>query len=206
MAHLLTISDIKLERERLINSMAILPLSYKFTDQEKEDLKVIYEDTLKIYDTAIARNIEVKEFELQPANENIGIYDIISKRVDFSILLIIGKPYTAKTHFAKIISEKFNNVQWIDGRCNINHFSRNWIFEKVSDKTDLIVIEDALHNNTIEHFVFRYFSDSKMTVLRKHKKPIIINTPKLIITANSDNCNLDHLSKSLKRRMLIINL
>ncbi|WP_445718223.1 hypothetical protein [Flavobacterium sp.] len=67
MAHLLTISDIKLERERLINSMAILPLSYKFTDQEKEDLKVIYEDTLKIYDTAIARHIEVKEFELQTA-------------------------------------------------------------------------------------------------------------------------------------------
>lgn len=68
MAHLLTISDIKLERERLLNSMAILPLSYKFTEQEKEDLKAIYEDTLKIYDTAIARNIEVKDFELQPAN------------------------------------------------------------------------------------------------------------------------------------------
>ena len=68
MAHLLTISDIKLERERLLNSMAILPLSYKFTEQEKEDLKAIYEDTLKIYDTVIARNIEVKDFELQPTN------------------------------------------------------------------------------------------------------------------------------------------
>jgi hypothetical protein len=67
MAHLLTISDIKLERERLINSMAILPLSYKFTEQEKEDLKVIYEDTLQMYDNAIARDIEVKDFELQPA-------------------------------------------------------------------------------------------------------------------------------------------
>lgn len=68
MAHLLTISDIKLERERLINSMEILPMSYKFSEQEKSDLKVIYEDTLKIYDSVIARNIEVKEFELQPAN------------------------------------------------------------------------------------------------------------------------------------------
>lgn len=205
MAHLLTISDIKLERERLLNSMAILPLSYKFTEQEKEDLKVIYEDTLKIYDTAIARNIEVKDFELQNVN-NVGIYDIISKRVDFKILLLIGKPYTQKTHFAKRIAENFNSVQWIDGRCNINHFSRNWIFEKVTDKTDLIVIDDALHNNTIEHFVIRYFSDSKMRVLRKHKEPIIIDTPKLIITADSDNCNLDHLSQSLKRRLLIVNL
>jgi hypothetical protein len=68
MAHLLTISDIKQERERLINSMVILPKSYKFTEQEKEDLQVIYQDTLNIYDTVIARNIEVKEFELQPAN------------------------------------------------------------------------------------------------------------------------------------------
>lgn len=67
MAHLLTISDIKNERQRLINSMAILPMSYKFSDQEKEDLKVIYEDTLKIYDTAIARGIEIKDYELQPA-------------------------------------------------------------------------------------------------------------------------------------------
>lgn len=68
MAHLLTISDIKLERERLLNSMDILPMSYKFTEKEKQDLQVIYEDTLKIYDTAISRNVEVKEFELQPAN------------------------------------------------------------------------------------------------------------------------------------------
>jgi hypothetical protein len=75
MAHLLTIQDIEQERKRLLNSMELLPLSYRFTDQEKEDLKVIYEDTLKIYETAIFRKIdayikslEVKDFELQPTN------------------------------------------------------------------------------------------------------------------------------------------
>lgn len=66
MAHLLTTTDIKQERQRLINAMAILPISNLFTDKEKEDLLIIYEDTLKYYDTAIARNIKVKEFELQP--------------------------------------------------------------------------------------------------------------------------------------------
>lgn len=68
MAHLLTIQDIKNERQRLVNAMAILPISNAFTDQEKQDLLAIYEDTLKHYDTAIARDIEVKDFELQQAN------------------------------------------------------------------------------------------------------------------------------------------
>lgn len=66
MAHLLTIQDIKQERKRLINAMEILPKSPFFTKKEVEDLIAIYEDTLKYYDTAIARLIEVKQFELQP--------------------------------------------------------------------------------------------------------------------------------------------
>ena len=64
MAHLLTIQDIKNERNRLINSMELLPMYYFFTDQEKKELKVIYEDTLKAYDTAIARGIRVVDFEI----------------------------------------------------------------------------------------------------------------------------------------------
>lgn len=68
MAHLLTISDIKQERIRLINSITILPVSDKFTEKEKEVLSKIYQDTLRIYDTSLARNVEVNEFELQPAN------------------------------------------------------------------------------------------------------------------------------------------
>lgn len=206
MAHLLTISDIKLERERLLNSMAILPLSYKFTEQEKEDLKAIYEDTLKIYDTAIARNIEVKDFELQQLTNDSIIHDVLFKIVDFKILLIIGKPNTGKTILAKEIATKFNSVQWVSGRTNINHFDSRWVFEAVTIDTDLIVLDDAIHNNTIEHFLVRYFLDSKMIVQQKHREPLIIDTPKLIITADSDNCNLDHLSQSLKRRLLIVNL
>ena len=69
MAHLLSISDIKLERERLINSIAILQNSPFFSQMEKDVLEEIYKRQLNIYDSAIARNVDVKEFELQPTNE-----------------------------------------------------------------------------------------------------------------------------------------
>jgi hypothetical protein len=42
MAHLLTIQDIKNERSRLLNSIEILPLSYRFSDAEKTALLEIY--------------------------------------------------------------------------------------------------------------------------------------------------------------------
>lgn len=69
MAHLITISDIKQERERLINSIAILEHSPFFSQMEKDVLEEIYKRQLTIYDTVIARNIEVKNFELQPTNK-----------------------------------------------------------------------------------------------------------------------------------------
>ena len=62
MAHLITLQDLKNERLKLINSMEILPVSQLFTDEEKEDLKAIYIDTLSHYDNAIARETRVIEF------------------------------------------------------------------------------------------------------------------------------------------------
>lgn len=68
MAHLLTIYNIINERKHLINSIEILKYSPFFSQMEKDVLEEIYKRQLNIYDSAIARNIEVKEFELQPAN------------------------------------------------------------------------------------------------------------------------------------------
>lgn len=59
MAHLLTIHDIKQERKRLENAIAIMPLSVHFSDDEKKELLEIFKTLLHKYDTALARSIEV---------------------------------------------------------------------------------------------------------------------------------------------------
>lgn len=205
MAHLLTISDIKLERERLINSMAILPLSYKFTEQEKEALQIIYQDTLIHYDNAIARDLEVtfsKKTDFSATPKIITSQNQVDEIIknDFKIILITGKPYSGKTSFAKRIAENFNEVAWIC-ESQLNH---NFTFNNISNSTDLIVFDDVEKIKSINELVYGFIYN-KIILRKRGLAPFCIDTPKLIITTDS-KCNIEQLSESVKRRLLIINL
>lgn len=54
--------DLIANRERLDLQKELLPLSLVFNDTEKQDVAIIYDKLIAICDTALARNITVKEY------------------------------------------------------------------------------------------------------------------------------------------------
>lgn len=228
MAHLLSISDIKLERERLINSISILEHSPFFSQMEKDVLEEIYKRQLNIYDSAIARNVDVKEFELHSGDglcfktfwernvdskpitvldtllqdkKIVTISEIMYKYIDFNILLLVGSEFSGKKTYATTISKSFKSPLFLGGKTGLEVQSK-FLFNDANDSTDLIVFYD-IDINSIENLVFR-FSDDYLNIHKRSKEAFNIKTPKLIITADSNNCNIEQLSQSVKRRLLIV--
>ena len=62
---LFNLKDLTENRERLGLQLELLPLSLVFNETEKQEVAIIYDELITIYDTALARlanDIEVKEY------------------------------------------------------------------------------------------------------------------------------------------------
>lgn len=98
-------------------------------------------------------------------------------------IILCGDACTGKTFSAFIMQLAYNNLVLIEAR-NVNKKNPYFIYDRVSEKTDLIIIDDVVPDKfpVFEDLIWR----ENLIVNARSKKPFSVKIPDVIITFNGN--------------------